>query len=572
MKVTERLNQICKYVDERNFISISELSQLISVSEMTIRRDLERLDAEGRLVKTFGGAVSVRSNGGQASEVTGNAQATKLKSSLAERVDVIVMPVINPRFDSLLPSRNSKRQVPVIAESQPAEYAATTVMVDNYQAGYELGFQVGSLVTEKFGGKAELLDLTYHQSNTLERSQGFLAGLKEKLPGTRLALSLNAQARTETAYQLTRDALSVNPNINVIFAINDSTAWGAVQACQDLKIDPERMIVVTFGLEGPTLRQSLLTCDYCKIGLAMFPEIAGAACIEASIAAFNHQPQPERWLTPYSIMNQETFGSLYSSGENGWELQSDNAQRALNLPFDLAHPNIPPGWTLPTRIGFVQRFSEHEWYINLIKAMIERAEAYGIELELADSEQTLRDEIELRRQEIARQAIKEISKGDTILVDHGPAAIYLAQELLKLQDITVITNSTVVFHILENNPAIILVSTGGVLRRATNTLVGPSAEAMIRDLRASKLFLQAEGVSLSYGLSHSNLSEVTIKQKMIQSAHQVILLADHTCFGKEEIGQIAPLSAVHKIISDDVLPVSYRLEASEKGIEVVVAV
>ncbi len=571
MKVTERLNQICNYVDERNFISISELSQLISVSEMTIRRDLERLDEEGRLKKTFGGAVSLRSDGNQASKVASFDQPTKLQNTLAERVDVIVMPVINPRFDSLLPSRNSKRHVPVIAESQPAEYATTTVMVDNYQAGFELGIQVGILAIKKFLGKVELLDLTYHQLNTLQRSQGFLAGLQEKLPEAHLALSLNAQARTETAYQLTRDALSVNPNINVVFAINDSTAWGAVQACQDLRIDPERMIVVTFGLEGPTLRQSLLSCDYCKIGLAMFPEIAGAACIEASIAAYNHQPQPKRLLTPYSIVSQETLGSFYSSGGNGWELQQENIQRTLNLPFDLAQPIVPPGWTLPKRIGFVQRFSEHEWYINLIKAMIDRAEAYGIELELADSEQTLRDEIELRRQEIARQAVKEVVKGDTILVDHGPAAIYLAQELLKLQDITVITNSTSVFRILENNPAIILVSTGGVLRRATNTLVGPSAEAMIRDLRASKLFLQAEGVSLEYGLSHSNLSEVTIKQKMIQSAHQVILLADHTCFGKEEIGQISPLRAVQKLISDDALPASYRLEASGEGVEVVVA-
>jgi DeoR/GlpR family transcriptional regulator of sugar metabolism len=303
----------------------------------------------------------------------------------------------------------------------------------------------------------------------------------------------------------------------------------------------------------------------------MFPEIAGAACIEAAIAAFNHQPQPELLLTPYTIMSQETLESFYSSAENGWELRIKNAQFAHHLPFNLAQPDLPSGWSLPRRIGFVQRFREHEWYQNLIKAMIERAEIYGIELELADSEQTLRDEIELRRQEIARRAIKEISKGDSILVDHGPAGMYLAQELLKLQDITVITNSTSVFRILENNPNLILVSTGGVLRRATNTLVGPSAEAMLRDLRASKLFLQAEGVSLEYGLSHSNLSEVTIKQKMIQSAHQVILLADHTCFGKEVIGQIAPLSAVHKLISDDALPASYRLEASGVGVEVVVA-
>ena len=80
-----------------------------------------------------------------------------------------------------------------------------------------------------------------------------------------------------------------------------------------------------------------------------------------------------------------------------------------------------------------------------------------------------------------------------------------------------------------------LISTGGVLRRGTESLVGPGAEATPREIRASKLFLQAEGVSSDFGLSQNNVSEVTIKQKMIQSARRVILLADHTCFGRDEV-------------------------------------
>ena len=57
------------------------------------------------------------------------------------------------------------------------------------------------------------------------------------LPEAEVVLSLDAQSRYDTAYQLTRDALTVHQHINLAFAINDTTAWGAINACNDLRID-----------------------------------------------------------------------------------------------------------------------------------------------------------------------------------------------------------------------------------------------------------------------------------------------------------------------------------------------
>ena len=79
------------------------------------------------------------------------------------------------------------------------------------------------------------------------------------------------------------------------------------------------------------------------------------------------------------------------------------------------------------------------------------------------------------------------------------------------------------------------------------------------------------GVSLSYGLSHTNISEVTMKQAMIRSAREVILLADHTYFGQELVVQVAPLTVVHRLITDDALPASVRLDLSKEGIQIILA-
>jgi DeoR/GlpR family transcriptional regulator of sugar metabolism len=102
-------------------------------------------------------------------------------------------------------------------------------------------------------------------------------------------------------------------------------------------------------------------------------------------------------------------------------------------------------------------------------------------------------------------------------------------------------------------------------------LVGPTAEGALRELRADTLFLMASGITLDFGLSHNTISEVTVKQAMIRSAREVILLADHTAFGAEVGIQVAPLKAVHKLITDDALPPSIRLDISKAGILITLA-
>jgi DeoR family L-fucose operon activator len=59
MLVAERLQKIVDLVNERKSIRVSELSEWCEVTEETIRRDLDKLEAEGKLARTHGGAVSL---------------------------------------------------------------------------------------------------------------------------------------------------------------------------------------------------------------------------------------------------------------------------------------------------------------------------------------------------------------------------------------------------------------------------------------------------------------------------------------------------------------------------------
>ncbi len=568
MKTNLRLEHIISLVDQKGFLSVSEISQLCGVSEMTIRRDLEQLDAQKRIHRTYGGAASYRATPASGNEKSEGGFAQEAEVLLVDQVDVLIATSVNPYYDSLLIDRASKKKIPIIAESIEMPNQLTSVAVDNYQAGKDLGHWVGSHLAQQGVEKAYLLDLTFHQPNTQNRSRGFVEGLREACQ-SEVVLSINAQSCYTVAYQLAYDALTVYPQINLIFAINDTTAKGAISACQDLKIDTNRMNVIPFGLEGDTLKNELLKeGTYCKVGLAMFPEIVSFTCIEAAIAAFNHKPLLEKYVTPHVVMTAQTLTNYYSRTSNGWDLNWDYARKHLDIPLKPEEENQRSTIDMPGQIGFLIPFTEHEWYKNLTSQVKALARQYGIGIQVIDAEQNVRDEVEIRRHQIAKKAATLVEAGDVVLIDSGPMAAYLAEELKLKKEITVITNSVVVFDTLNPTPGITLISTGGTLRYSSQVMVGPTAEGALKELRADKLFLMVSGITLDFGLSHHTISEITMKQAMIRSAREVILLADHTSFGEEAGIQVAPLTVVQRLITDDALPPSIRLNISKVGVQI----
>lgn len=60
MLVAERHQKIVDLVNLRSSMRVSELSEIFSVTEETIRRDLEKLEKENKLRRSHGGAVSVQ--------------------------------------------------------------------------------------------------------------------------------------------------------------------------------------------------------------------------------------------------------------------------------------------------------------------------------------------------------------------------------------------------------------------------------------------------------------------------------------------------------------------------------
>jgi DeoR/GlpR family transcriptional regulator of sugar metabolism len=568
MPVNARQERILNELERNGFASVVDLSSLLRVSEVTVRRDLEHLEIAGRLRRTHGGALSIRERSGE--REFGNGGERQI-SSLADRVDVLVTTPVDPSFDRALLDRAAQRGVPVIAESVAMPGAITLVAPDNEQAAYALGQWAGYYVRERFDGRAYLLDLTFDLPNTRERSRGFLAGLREVAPEAHLVLSINSGSNQGASYQITRDVLAVHPEINVIFAINDATAIGARHACQEQGIPPDDLILLSFGLEGNTMRNALIAGGYCRAALAMFPEIVGPTCVEAAVLALDGRAAPPRLVTPAAVLTPETIGDFYARDGARWGCQWQGVQARYPLPLPLHREPAPRPRRATRRLGLVVPFSDHEWYASLAECMRSYAARYGMELEVIDAEASRQEDITVRQREIARMAAALVQAGDVVLIDAGPITTFLAEALADRPPITVITNSLGAIEALRDRPGITLIVTGGVLAHGSDALCGPTADGSLRDLRADKLFLSASGVTPEFGISHDSLAEVATKQAMIRVAREVILLADHTRFGAESVTQVAPLRVLSRVITDNALPATTRLELSKTGIEVIIA-
>ncbi|MBQ3265158.1 MAG: DeoR/GlpR transcriptional regulator [Ruminococcus sp.] len=64
MLTEERYQLILRILDDRNAVTVAELSQQLNISESTIRRDLNALAEMGKLKKVFGGATALQQSSG----------------------------------------------------------------------------------------------------------------------------------------------------------------------------------------------------------------------------------------------------------------------------------------------------------------------------------------------------------------------------------------------------------------------------------------------------------------------------------------------------------------------------
>jgi DeoR/GlpR family transcriptional regulator of sugar metabolism len=176
---------------------------------------------------------------------------------------------------------------------------------------------------------------------------------------------------------------------------------------------------------------------------------------------------------------------------------------------------------------------------------------------------------------IARAAAGLVRPGTAIALAGGTTTFALAQCLLDVPGLTIVTNSLRVTNLFSgtrglDGSADPVVLTGGV-RTPSEALVGPVADLTIRSLHFDLLFLGCFGIDPDAGLTTPNLAEAETNRAFIRVARRVVVLADHTKWGLVSLSSFARLSDVDVLVTDEMLPHEARGQAAEQVGEIVVA-
>jgi DeoR family transcriptional regulator, fructose operon transcriptional repressor len=170
---------------------------------------------------------------------------------------------------------------------------------------------------------------------------------------------------------------------------------------------------------------------------------------------------------------------------------------------------------------------------------------------------------------IAHAAASLIEDGQTVILDGGSTVAAVAREL-SARPMHIITNSLPIAESLESLRNIELTLTGGYLDPRLRVMLGPFCEQMLGAIRADALIMGIGSITAS-GFSNNNTLVVGSEQKMIEVAARIIIVADHTKFGRGGMIPVAPLGAADIVVSDTGLAPDHVSMLRESGIEVILA-
>lgn len=173
------------------------------------------------------------------------------------------------------------------------------------------------------------------------------------------------------------------------------------------------------------------------------------------------------------------------------------------------------------------------------------------------------------KRRIAQAAAALVNSGDTIIMDAGTTVVEMAPWLAGVKGLTVVTNAlNVTLQMGVKTDAHILLL-GGSFNRESSSTLGPSTERQLAELTVQKLFLGTQAFDLDQGLTDTTIEIAQVKQRMIRSAREVILLSDSGKWGKTGFIKVAPLEAVGKIITDSGLPEAAHASIESLGVKLV---
>lgn len=173
------------------------------------------------------------------------------------------------------------------------------------------------------------------------------------------------------------------------------------------------------------------------------------------------------------------------------------------------------------------------------------------------------------KQRIGRLAADLVQDGETVLLSGGSTVVEVAKCLFD-RPLQIVTNSIPVAQVFWDCRQSEVTLTGGYLYPRLGIQLGPICERMIRTIHADVAILGIMGIN-EHGLSDNSTLVVESIRAMIHVAQRVVIVADHTKFGRSAMLRVAELSDVNLVVSDEALSVEFRQLLTDHNVSLLTA-
>lgn len=154
------------------------------------------------------------------------------------------------------------------------------------------------------------------------------------------------------------------------------------------------------------------------------------------------------------------------------------------------------------------------------------------------------------KEAIAIEASKMINDGDSIIIDCGTTTLNIVK-YIQNKKVTIITNSWPVISYLQGNSKIKLILAPGEYSEISAGTISSMTVEFYKNFFADKVFISTQGFSIEKGATVPSVDNALVKEAILKSAKEKILLVDHTKFGNNYLAKHSDISQLDYIITDE---------------------
>ena len=281
----------------------------IGATYMTMNNDFyQTLNAElEKKTNQQGSRLYVRD-----SELDEKKQSQQIAYFIKEKVDIIVINPVKSDSPYIINALNKAKKAGIriiVVDAPMSKQVAvdTTIVSDNYQAGVLIAKDMMSRLSE-----ANILLLEHQNAiSAMDRLQGFLDTIKGH-PGYRIVSQLETLGQTEESMPQVKNALDNGLEFNVVMALNDRAAIGALAAIKDQGVAEK---IYIYGVDGsPDIKNFLANTNDIQGTVAQSPIQMGRKVAEVIELLREEKSCDRQYLIPVRLINKDNISEYIVTG------------------------------------------------------------------------------------------------------------------------------------------------------------------------------------------------------------------------------------------------------------------